>query len=403
MYTTKRPFVRSLILLVFASLTLIACGRRGSNDNWPGLSADDQFVYVSYGPGIVAYDVTEEREAWQYSPPESTAPIFAPPSVQDDRIVVGDFGASQGFLSPGNTFTLYGLTIADQKAISENWANPELVKDRYVGEALQVGDVVYVPTSDFAVLAVEVESGDLLWRFETDEGAVWGQPVFYEGTLYITSLDRHAYALDAETGDLIWSSEVDGAVSAKATINPEANLLYVPSFDNQLHALNLDDGKEEWSADATDWIWNAPAFNENVLYYADSSGDVFAIDATSGDTIWQTGIHGMNVVEGVVLATPAEIKGAVQASPVYANEKIYIVSVGNEETEEGLIVALSAETGEEIWQQTTPVPLFATPVVVGDVIVVGLQGADGELLIGYNLESGDKEWTYNKPEKQPSN
>ncbi len=397
MFITKRPFSRLLILFVFASLTLVACGSRTANDNWPGLSADEQYVYVAYGSGIVSYDVAAEREAWQYSP-EGNAPLFAPPSVQDGRLIIGDFGVSGGLLSPGNTFTLYGLTIADQKAISEEWLNSDLVNDRYVGEVLQVGDVTYVPTSDFAVLAVDAKTGAQIWRFETDEGSVWGQPTYYEGTLYITSLDRYAYALDAETGELIWSSKVAGAVAAKAMINPEENLLYVPSFDNQLHALSLDDGQEQWSAEAADWIWNAPAFNDNVLYYADSSGNVFAIDATTGDSIWQAGIHGMKVVEGVVFDSPVEIKGAVQASPVYANDKIYIASVGNEETEEGLIVALSAETGEEIWQQTTAVPLFATPVVVGDVVVIGLQGEDGELLIAYDLETGDKAWSYNQPE-----
>ena len=398
MSNTKRPSLRLLIFLVFASLTMVACTRAQANENWPGLSADDQFVYVSYGTGIAAYDVIEGREAWQYTPSESKAPIFAPPSVQDGRIVIGDYGVSGGLLSPGNTFTLHGLTIADQKAISENWTQGDLANDRYVGEALQVGGVAYVPTSDFSVLAVDIETGAELWRFETDEGAVWGQPTLHEGTLYISSLDRHAYAINADTGDLVWSSEVAGAVSGKVIVNSDANLLYVPSFDNQLHALNLDDGQEVWSADAANWVWNAPAFNNNVLYYADSNGEVFAIDAMTGESVWQTAVHSMKVVEGVVFEAPVEIKGAIQASPVFANDKLYIASVGNGESGEGLIVALSAETGEEIWQQTTPVPLFATPVVVGDVVVVGLQGEEGELLIAYDLESGDKEWTYNKPE-----
>ncbi len=398
MSTTIRPSLRLLIFLVLASLTLVACAGAQANENWPGLSADDQFVYVSYGPGIVAYDVIEEREAWKYSPAESSAPIFAPPSVQDGRIVVGDYGQAGGLFSPGNKYNLNGLTVADQKAIAEEWILSDAVNDRYVGAALQVGDVAYVPNSDFVLLAVDTTTGEELWRFETEEGAVWGQPTVHEGVLYITSLDRHAYALNADTGELIWSREVAGAVSAKALVNPDANLLYVPSFDNQLHALNLDDGQEVWSAEATNWVWNAPAFHDDVLYYADSNGEVFAVSATTGESIWQTTVHGMKVAEGIVYDPPTEIRGAIQASPVYANETIYIASVGNEETEEGLIVALSAETGEEIWQQTTPAPLFATPVVVGDVVVVGLHGEEGELLIGYDLESGDKAWTYNQPE-----
>ena len=400
MFTTTRPSLRLLLLLfVLVSLAFTACSGQAENENWPGLSADDQFVYVAYGSGIAAYDVAEEQQAWQYSP-EGTAPFFAPPSVQDGRIIIGDYGASGGLLSPGNTFTLYGLTIADQKAISQNWQTPGLVNDRYVGEALQVGNVAYVPSANYLILAVNADTGEEIWRFETDEGSVWGQPTYHEEIVYVTSLDRHIYALNADSGELIWSQEFEGAISAKATINADANLIYVPSYDNKLHALNLGDGQEKWAADATNWIWNAPAFANDMLFYADSNGEAFAINATTGEPVWQKGIHGMAVVETVRYDTPIEIKGAIQASPVYANEKVYIASVGNEESEEGLLVALSAETGEELWQRTTPAPLFSTPVIVGDVIVIGLHstGDSKELLIAYNLESGDKEWTYIQPE-----
>ncbi len=401
MFTTLRPSLRLLLLFMLASLVLTACGTRGVNGNWPGLAADDQFVYVSYGPGIAAYDVAEEREAWQYTP-EGTAPFFAPPSVEDGRIIIGDYGAQGGFFSPGNTYTLYNLSIVDQRAISEGWQVADLVSDRYVGKALQVDGVAYIPSADYSVLAVDIESGEELWHFDTEEGSVWGQPTYHDEIVYVTSLDRHVYALNANNGELIWSSNLDGAISAQALINPEANLIYVPSFDNKLHALNLDDGEEQWVAEATNWIWNAPAFVDDKLYYADSNGEVFAINALTGEQVWQTGIHNMIVADGVVYDEPVEIKGAIQASPVFANDMLYIASVGNEETEEGLIVALSAETGEEIWQETTPAPLFATPVIVGDVVVVALQGEDGELLIAYNLESGGEEWTYMQPQPESS-
>lgn len=398
MFKTIRPSLRLLLLLILASLAFTACTGQTANQNWPGLAADDRFVYVAYGNGIAAYDVTEEREAWQFNP-EGNAPFYAPPSVENGRIIIGDYGDSGGFFSPGNTFTLYGFNIVDQRAVSGEWQVPDLVNDRYVGEALQVEGIAYVPSANFSVLAVDIETGQELWRFNTKEGAVWGQPTYHEGITYITSLDRHVYALDAESGELIWSRNLDGAISAKAIVNPDANLIYVPSFDNKLHALDLADGEEEWVAEATNWIWNAPAFVDDRLYYADSNGEVFAVSAVTGGPVWQTGIHGMNVVEGVVYNDPVEIKGAVQASPVHANDKVYIASVGNEESEEGLLVALSAETGEEVWQQTTPSPLFSTPVVVGEVIVVGLQGEEnGELLIAYDLESGTEAWTYTQPE-----
>jgi hypothetical protein len=46
---------------------------------------------------------------------------------------------------------------------------------------------------------------------------------------------------------------------------------------------------------------------------------------------------------------------------------------------------------------TTPAPLFSDPLIIGDVIVVAMQSEVG-VLQGYDLETGEQEWTYLPPE-----
>ena len=380
MSLAKRPIFRLLFLIVLVSLVVTACGTSAPNESWPGMTADDQFIYVAYGPAILSYDVANQQEVWRYSPAETNPPFFAPPSVQDGRIVIGDYGVSGGFLSPGSTYTLYGLEIVDNRTVSEMWTDGgELSTDRYVGEATQVDDVAYVPTSDFAVLAVDANTGQLIWRFEAI-GAVWSKPIYYEGTLYVTSLGKSVYALNAETGDVLWETPLVGAMSAAPVLNPDAQLLYAGNYDNKLHALDMATGEEKWVAEAANWIWNAPALDDGRLYYADNDGFVYAVDALDGSPIWEK---------------PAQVAGPIQASPVYADGRLYVASTGDPKEGKGLLVALDAATGLQQWQQTTDSPLFTTPVIVDDVIVVALGQIVNDLLIAYDLETGNQQWGYN--------
>jgi outer membrane protein assembly factor BamB len=386
-----------LFIILFAAVFLASCAAQPQNQNWPGLAVHEDTIYAAYGPGFFAFDAAEQQLLWQYSPENAQLFFYAPPSVAENSLVIGDYGASGGMLSPKNVVTIYGMEVVDQRALNERWARAELANDRIVAGALQVDDVAYVATADNTLFALDSMTGEELWRFNT-EFSIWARPLYYEGQLFVTSLDRHLYALDAASGALNWKIELGGAISARPVIHPAEELIYVASFDRTLHALNLVDGVEQWSAEALDWIWSAPALDteSNVLYYADAAGNVFAADAVTGVEVWKTAVHEMNVVEGVIQDPPLEVKGAIQASPVLFNGTVFIASEGNPESEEGLLVALDSETGAELWQKTTPAPLFSTPVIAGDAVVIGLT-TDTAVLTAFDPADGTQLWAYAPP------
>lgn len=373
----KRPFLRPYIfLLALASTLLVACTGQLANESWPGLTADSGIVYVSYGPGVLAYDVSEQTQQWIYPAETSSAPFFAAPSVQDDRIVVGDFGASGGFLSPQSIVTIYGLEDGQSNTPTELWTNQEIASDRIVAQPLQVGSVAYVGTADNMLFALDAESGSVLWQFETGH-SIWAQPTYHDGTLYLASLDRTLYALNAESGAEIWRTELTGALSGKPIVGD--GLVYVSNFDSKLHALDLETGEERWSVEADDWIWAPPSLVGGVLYFADSQGGIYAADAVTGEQIWKQ-----------------QGPGAVQTSPVVNGNMVYVASQGDLETGQGVLAAYAIEDGTEVWRQNTVAPLYTTPVVVEDTVVVALQ-SESALLIGYNPETGGQEWLLPPP------
>ncbi len=358
------------------------------------MSTDGENLYVAYGPGVFGIEADSQRLLWSYRPENGSLFFYAPPSVANGRVVIGDYGAPQGLFSPQTVVSIYGLDVSDN-AVQTVWARNDLAKDRIVAAPLQVGEVAYVATADNFLLALEAETGTEIWRFPTGF-SIWAQPTYYEGTLFIASLDRSLYAINAEDGSEKWSVKLTGAMSAQPVVNPEVNLVYAASYDRQVHAFDIDSGEEAWSVEASDWVWSAPALANNTLYFGDSSGNVFAVNAATGDMVWESNVHSMNVVAGVIQNPPLRIKGSIQASPVVQNGVVYFASLGNTESEEGLLVAMDAATGKELWQITTPAPLFSTPVIVGEVVVVAMQ-SDAGVLQGYELETGRLSWSYQPP------
>ncbi len=382
LYAAKRPLRRpAIILLIIASYLLVACGGRTANTNWPGLSTDGEKVYVAYGPEVIAYDVETQSQAWSFPTEASpTLQFFAAPSVQDGRVILGDFGASGGMLSPGVVVTLYALNDTGQGTPGSLWTNGELVSDRVVAPPLQVGDQLFVGTANNFVMAIDATTGAKQWEFEVGH-SIWGQPAYKEGVLYVSSLDRSIYALDADTGNKLWQTELSGALASSPVVN--TNLVYVASFDFQLHALDMQTGAEKWAAVAQDWIWDAPAFADEIVYFADIKGNVFAVDGVTGEQLWSQ-----------------QLNLPVQTSPVVVGETVYIASGDDSDAEnpQGALTALEAATGNQLWQQTAPAPLYTTPVVVGDSIIVAMQ-SESALLKAFDLETGSQQWTYLPPQE----
>jgi outer membrane protein assembly factor BamB len=105
-----------------------------------------------------------------------------------------------------------------------------------------------------------------------------------------------------------------------------------------------------------------------VLYVTSSFGNVFAIDASSGNKIWN---H-----------TTANLS-SFTSSPIYNNGMVY-TSTGSG------VYALNASTGQEIWHSTA-MYAQASPAIVAGVIYVGAGNGN---IYALNALTGAKIWQY---------
>jgi len=357
-----------IFIIILAALVLGACGRV-ADSNWPGITADANTVFVAYGPGVVAIDVVEQEQLWYYPPAGSNqrALIYAPPSVSDGKIVIGDYGQSGGMLQPKVTVSIH--MIDEENPPQTRWTQSEIAQDRIIAQPLQVGDIVFVGTADNNLYALDSENnGQPIWDGPFEVGhSIWGQSAYEEGILYVTSLDKSVYALNVETKEVIWQTNVGGSVTDKPVLN--GDLLYVSSFDKQLHALDKISGESRWTAAAGDAIWGAPAFDGKNIYFADLRGTIYAVGAESGEPIWEY-----------------ETGEYVVASPVIHEGKVYLATGGrpnqqNTDTPKGSLFILDSESHELIDKLETQLPVYSTPVIVNDLIVLAMNGPEEPLIV----------------------
>jgi outer membrane protein assembly factor BamB len=374
-------FSRRLVwlLLLVAAVSLMGC--MPVQTHWQGVSAVGERVYVAHGSTVLAVDMASQQLLWQYAGEGSAVQFYAPPAVDDGRIIIGDYGSSGGLFSTGLTVSVYSLSEEPSGAPRFEWKNDSTLGGRVFAQPLYLDDLVIIGTSDNQIVALDPHNGGRkVWSFQAGN-AIWSKPATKGNLIFVSSVDRNVYALQRDTGALVWQKTLAGANASSPVVN--GDLLYVGSFDKTLHAFEIETGAEVWTAPAADWIWGAPLYHEGTVYYTDLKGNVYAVDAQTGESIWA-----------------GAVSGSVQAAPVLVNGVLYIASTdpGSVENPKGYLTAFRAEDGEPAWATviTVDAPIHASPVVVGNTLVVAVIQNDSSALelIQYDLQTGNKVWSF---------
>ncbi|MFZ4580170.1 MAG: PQQ-binding-like beta-propeller repeat protein [Myxococcota bacterium] len=142
---------------------------------------------------------------------------------------------------------------------------------------------------------------------------------------------------------------------AGVVVSPKGGLLFAGSATG-VSALQTDDGKRLWHHKTTESVESRPALWNGVVYAATLSGAVWALDARSGEPVWEA---------------PTKLDAAVQA-PIAADDKQIYVAVAPSS-----LVALDRKTGKPAWRYNDE--------TVREFLITGQSGA---LVVGQQLWFG---------------
>ncbi|MBI2993924.1 MAG: outer membrane protein assembly factor BamB [Gammaproteobacteria bacterium] len=147
--------------------------------------------------------------------------------------------------------------------------------------------------------------------------------------------------------------------------------LFTADSDGEVVALDASNGKTLWSEDVDEHITGGPGFGENVVLVGTGEGEVIALNADSGKKLWRSR------VSSEVLSPPIKADGTVVVR-----------------TNDGRVFGMAGDTGKRLWTYDRTVPALtlrgtSAPLVSGGIVIAGF---DAGRLAALDLPTGRLIW-----------
>jgi len=143
-------------------------------------------------------------------------------------------------------------------------------------------NIVYFGSQDNNLYAVEAETGNQQWVFETD-GVISSSPTVANGTVFISS-DTNLYAVDAETGDQQWQNISKDRPFTSPTVADDT--LFVGNTDGNLYAINTENGDQRWAFESNGRNQSSPTVAGSTVFVGSQDACLYALDAETGSEEW---------------------------------------------------------------------------------------------------------------------
>jgi eukaryotic-like serine/threonine-protein kinase len=256
------------------------------------------------------------------------------------------------------------------------------------------GGVVYVGSNDGRLYAIEEASGALKWKLATG-ARITSSPAVADGVVYFGSYDGNFYAVDAVTGTVKWkfkntgerryaAKHLHGTLPMGETMpdpfdvylsSPAVwkGVVYFGSGDGNVYALDAVSGQEKWKFQTGDVVHASPAIVDGRLYVGSWDTYFYALDAETGTEVWRFKTGDDPVIHNQV---------GIQSSATVANGMVYFGC------RDSKFYVLDAATGKQIWMFPNKGSWVITSPVVQDGKVY-MATSDTALLLALDAKTGE--------------
>jgi outer membrane protein assembly factor BamB len=314
---------------------------------------------------LYALDASGGELRWRFA---TGGRVRSTPVLEGERIY---FTSDDGFLyalnrGDGSAIWRFDLDCAEVPRVLPS-PHPPLDYDYLLSSPLLVEGVLHVGSANGSLYAVDCQSGEEKWRFESG-GRIRSTPRADEESIFIGSWDGHVYCLDRSSGLQRWSFDTHGILQASPTI--AEGRVFIGSRNPKIFALDARTGELEWEFVLADgsWVESTGVVLDGVLYIGSSDSlTLFALDAESGEVLMKFRTGGWS------WGTPAVHEDAILIGSVSAHP-YYFPGV----TLERGLWALDPVTAEPMWHlPTAELPgyltggVFATPLILDGIAYFG--------------------------------
>ena len=332
--------------------------------------------------GVAAFDAVTGDLVWQR---RVGAAVRNAPAVEDGVVV---FAALDGSVNAVDAVT------GEERwtAALAPWAAPS---SRSLYAAPVISDGVVYAGGGRELAALDLHSGEVLWTASPIAPGVGeleshASPALADGLL-VTAFDRGhegVMAFAAATGELVWQTAPEVAQGIQGSPAIAGTAVYVVNERTEVRALDLASGRTLWSStldplgfDWAYWAAATPAVHAGVVHVATQTGAMFALDADTGDTLW-------SAAAGSPIIRTTHYRGevpAIGAAPALTPGLVWSASP------DGILRALSAGDGRELWFTDLGVPMLSSPVPAGGLMfVASFDGTVRAFAPGPNIDAPEQ-------------
>ncbi|WP_374763835.1 outer membrane protein assembly factor BamB family protein [Yunchengibacter salinarum] len=316
----------------------------------------------------------------------STQLLEADPGIQDLPVTISRPYRNKSWAQAGGnaSHTPYHLALDETLDIAwrADFGKGNKDYERMTAGPVAANGTVYTMDSQALVSAIDLNTGNVKWtrsledENERSDVGFGGGVAFHKGRIYATTGYGYVHALDGEDGSVIWSSERFVPFRGAPTVGD--GRVFALTQDNQLLVFNQEDGSLAWDqvgiVETAGMLGAAsPAFNDDTVVTALSSGELIAMLSNNGRVLWQDALSSARRL------TPLSSLSDVDALPVMDRGRVYAVS------HSGRMVSIDMRSGERAWE--ADIAGLNTPWVSGnfafvttiDAQVAAVSLADGRL------------------------
>jgi len=380
---------------------------------WPSLRLVNNNILVTYNDRILLVDAGTGRPVqltdsqgrvrttqdgtpirWELLGQATQSQFFASPILVDDSSEVALVVDYQGKIFNANLSQACFSTASGSCVDVPPFIT---IQGKVYTDIISDAERLYLPLSEHDVLALDKASLTEDWRFKTQRG-VWSTPLLVGENLYFAEMGHEFYSLNAANGNMRWKVDLGGAIAASpifydgtpatdyaddmpkptdVAYDLDNGRFYAGTFGRTIVQISMD-GAIENVFNTNDWVWSSPKVVDGVLYTADLSGTVNALDTNDNlSLIWKQDTQTMGI----------------RARPLVTQDSVIVVS------QNGVVMWLSRADGTIILRQElneeTPSDMLYVPPTENrpDGLVVVSTINPNRLLFAFTVE-GQQVWLY---------
>jgi outer membrane protein assembly factor BamB len=226
----------------------------------PAVLNEDQLIVAGYDDILHSINPENGQENWSYDGPKDR--LIAEPLVTDQAIFVTS--ADHYLYAVDHQGNQLWEPFETEEPI---WAAPVWSEDC---------ECVVIASMDHRVYAVDPETGTEIWQTEDLGGPIVSKPaVSDDGILYVSTFNNEIIAMDVETQSIRWRFTTTDWAWAAPIIAGEQ--LYVSDLAGNFYALDRSEGEQLWVLNPGGRIVSAPlVMGENVYFGTDQGSLVVA-------------------------------------------------------------------------------------------------------------------------------